>query len=68
MHSDATANRVLVKGEPVPAPPGRADDFVWPPGSDGKSAAPVAECARGTCVGRGAGAHCDRPDRAGRRR
>lgn len=42
LHSDSTANRVLVRGEPVPAPPGRADDFVWPPGSDGKSAAPVA--------------------------
>ena len=42
MHSDATANRVLVKGEPVPAPPGRADDFVWPLGSDGKSVAPAA--------------------------
>ena len=41
MHSDATANRVLVKGEPVPAPPGRADDFVWPLGSDGKSVAPA---------------------------
>ena len=42
MHSDATANRVLVKGEPVPAPPGRADDFVWPLGSDGKNVPPVA--------------------------
>jgi len=42
VHSDATANRVLVKGEPVPAPPGRADDFVWPLGSDGKSVPPVA--------------------------
>ena len=42
VHSDATANRVLVKGEPVPAPPGRADDFVWPQGSDGKRVAPVA--------------------------
>ncbi len=37
VHSDAIANRVLVKGEPVPAPPGRADDFVWPHGSDGKT-------------------------------
>ncbi len=37
VHSDATANRVLVKGEPVPAPPGRADDFVWPLGSDAKN-------------------------------
>src|ERR1035441_10197199 len=36
MHSDATAARVLVKGEPVSAPPGRADDFVWPLGSDCK--------------------------------
>ena len=42
VHSDATANRVLVKGEPVMAPPGRADDFVWPLGSDGKSVPPVA--------------------------
>ena len=41
-HIDATADRVLVKGEPVPAPPGRADDFVWPPGSDAKAAAPAA--------------------------
>jgi hypothetical protein len=40
LHSDATANRVLVKGEPVPAPPGRADDFVWPLGSDRKSGPP----------------------------
>ena len=42
VHSDVTANRVLVKGEPVPAPPGRADDFVWPLGSDGKSVPPAA--------------------------
>jgi hypothetical protein len=27
---DATANRVLNKGEPVPVPRGRADDFSWP--------------------------------------
>ncbi len=45
VHADATADRVLVKGEPVPAPPGRADDFVWPPGSDGKSTAPAASVA-----------------------
>ena len=36
------ATRVLVKGEPVTAPPGRADDFVWPLGSDIKFAQPVA--------------------------
>lgn len=27
---DAVAAKVLVKGEPVAAPPGRADDFAWP--------------------------------------
>jgi uncharacterized protein len=27
---DAIANRVLVKGDPVPAPQGRADDYTWP--------------------------------------
>ena len=42
VHSDAIANRVLVKGEPLAAPAGRADDFAWPPGSDGKSVPPVA--------------------------
>ncbi|HVZ53229.1 MAG TPA: DUF459 domain-containing protein [Pseudolabrys sp.] len=30
---DAIATQVLIKGEPVNAPPGRADDFVWPRGS-----------------------------------
>lgn len=29
-HGDAIAAQVLVKGEPLPAPRGRADDFVWP--------------------------------------
>jgi hypothetical protein len=28
--SDSVATRVLVKGEPIEAPAGRADDFVWP--------------------------------------
>lgn len=27
---DAIAARILVKGEPLPPPPGRADDFAWP--------------------------------------
>jgi hypothetical protein len=27
---DALAARVLVKGEPLSAPAGRADDFAWP--------------------------------------
>jgi hypothetical protein len=30
VHSDPTATRVLVKGEPVAAVSGRADDFSWP--------------------------------------
>jgi len=30
---DATASRVLSKGEPIAAPSGRADDFSWPRGS-----------------------------------
>jgi len=43
VHSDATAHRVLVNGETLPAPPpGRADDFVWPPGSDSKPVPPAA--------------------------
>jgi hypothetical protein len=33
-HGDALASRVLVKGESVPAPAGRADDFGWPRGGD----------------------------------
>jgi hypothetical protein len=29
-NADSVAQRVLVKGEPIEAPAGRADDFVWP--------------------------------------
>ena len=29
--NDAMAAKVLVRGEPIPAPAGRADDFAWPP-------------------------------------
>jgi len=42
VHSDAIANRVLMKGEPVPMAPGRADDFAWPLGSDETKGAPAA--------------------------
>ncbi len=35
--NDALAAKVLVKGESLAAPPGRADDFVWPLGSDFKT-------------------------------
>jgi len=41
-HSDATATRVLVKGEPVAAPRGRADDFALKPDGDGKAVVPPA--------------------------
>jgi hypothetical protein len=41
-HGDATATRVLVKGEPVAAPRGRADDFALKPDSDGKAVVPPA--------------------------
>jgi uncharacterized protein len=37
-HGDAIAIRVLVKGEPLPAPPGRADDFAWHQIDDGNAA------------------------------
>jgi uncharacterized protein len=33
-HGDAIATRVLVKGEPIPAPAGRADDFALQRGGD----------------------------------
>ena len=40
--SDAVASSVLVKGDALSAPPGRADDFKWPPDSQdyGKPPAP----------------------------
>lgn len=46
-HGDATATRVLVKGEPVAAPRGRADDFVLKPDSDGKPTPPAAAVPAG---------------------
>ena len=39
-HGDAIATRVLVKGEPVPAPRGRADDFVLQPGNAAAAISP----------------------------
>ena len=38
--SDPLAMRVLTRGDPLPAPPGRADDFSWPRPSAGATAAP----------------------------
>jgi hypothetical protein len=41
-YGDATATDVLVKGEPVNAPRGRADDFNWP-GAESNGVAPAAQ-------------------------
>jgi uncharacterized protein len=41
--SDPVATRVLTKGESVPAPSGRADDFVWPRGGGAASDPSVVE-------------------------
>lgn len=38
--TDVLAAKVLVRGEALAAPPGRADDFVWPLGSDLKTVTP----------------------------
>jgi hypothetical protein len=49
-HTDPVATRVLVKGEPVAPPPGRADDFTWPRPGDANAAieplSPTAAAAR----------------------
>jgi len=45
---DPTAKSVLVRGDALPAPAGRADDFAWPQGSDASAAsAPAAPAAAG---------------------
>jgi hypothetical protein len=43
IQGDAIATKVLAKGETVAAPPGRADNFAWPNGSQSKSAAAAPE-------------------------
>jgi hypothetical protein len=46
VHSDPTATRVLVKGDPVASAPGRADDFKWPRGGgDAANAEPLTPTA-----------------------
>ncbi len=39
---DPVAASVLVRGDPLPAPPGRADDFVWPPRGAAANPPPAA--------------------------
>ncbi|MET0222084.1 MAG: DUF459 domain-containing protein [Tardiphaga sp.] len=52
---DALAARTLVKGEPLAAPAGRADDFAWPRREVGREQAkgdvPVAAATPGTTAG-----------------
>jgi hypothetical protein len=43
--TDATATRVLTKGEPIPGATGRADDFSWPRGSTVNAEPAAAEPA-----------------------
>lgn len=50
-YGDAVARQVLVKGEPVAAPYGRADDFVWPRGSDANRPAPAVAAAPAAASG-----------------
>ncbi len=58
--SDAIAARVLVRGEPLNPPAGRADDFTWPMGSDAyakaKDATPAsAKAKKGTAPAKAKG-------------
>jgi uncharacterized protein len=39
---DPTAKNALVRGDPLAAPPGRADNFAWPQGDTAASASPQA--------------------------
>ena len=43
IQGDEIATKVLAKGETVAAPPGRADNFAWPNGSQTKSSATAPE-------------------------
>ena len=45
---DPAASRVLTKGEPLPAPTGRADDFGWPRGNPARPAAAATSPAAPT--------------------
>jgi hypothetical protein len=44
-YGDALASRVLVRGEPMYAPYGRADDFVWPRSETNRPAPPPVAAA-----------------------
>ena len=63
-HGDATATRVLVKGEPVAAPRGRADDFALKPDSDGKAVLPPAAAVPAGAMAAAPPAETARPEPA----
>src|SRR6188768_2025672 len=63
-HGDATATRVLVKGEPVAAPRGRADDFALKPDSDGKAVLPPAAAVSAGAMAAAPPAETARPEPA----
>jgi len=63
-HGDATATRVLVKGEPVAAPRGRADDFALKPDSDGKAVLPPAAAVPAGAMASAPPAESARPEPA----
>lgn len=48
--SDATAAGVLVKGDAVAAPSGRADDFIWPRGGAAPQAAAVPQAGASAAI------------------
>ena len=64
IYGDATATDVLVKGEPVNAPRGRADDFNWQ-GGESNGAAPAAQTPGPAAAATGA-PRADRRPRCGR--
>jgi uncharacterized protein len=63
-HGDATATRVLVKGEPVAAPRGRADDFALKPDSEGKAVLPPAAAVPAGAMASAPPAETARPEPA----
>ena len=48
--ADATATGVLVKGDAVAAPSGRADDFIWPRGGATPQAAAVPQAGASAAI------------------
>jgi hypothetical protein len=63
-HGDATATRVLVRGEPVAAPRGRADDFALKPDGEGKAVLPPAAAVPAGAMAAAPPAEAVRPEPA----